>query len=509
MFESRFIKRRLAVASLLAVFSGALPAASQECSPANPYVFILFDTSGSMNYSPVCTQAQIDAGQCSFLCPTGDCYVPLQGDDPASRIVQVKEALYTSLENQFSVQLGFATYNQDALQVKAKHWLYQTQGGGPVIPSWGAYPATGAREVFGALWPCDTGSGDNEIGCYPATPADLPDAWELARVRRLSKGGTSFNQSLTFYVRRSTATYRVIYSPMGTAALGAPTITVNVRIDRCTNAGCTALSLIGQQAVTWSLASEFLSYDNGLPNNLGLDRTDPSVQYFTNAANDALATNQCSGWEPNTDSASDPFAGYNLRWPTDTSDPRGSLFYRGDMLPLDWLYDNRQDIQKRLAPSIALGSTVPDFRVSTYLQDLPLPGESFLRLKDEPARPLIAMGSTPFSFSVRAFRLWFEAWAPTAAANDPDWACRGKYLLVLTDDPAGDCMGANACAEADWLRNHYNLKSYAVAYGTSIPQGQPLTCIAQEGGTGSPYYPQSKQELIDVLNAIFTETATP
>lgn len=506
MLESRFIKRRLAVASLLAVFGGALPAASQECEPTKPYVFILFDTSGSMNYSPPCTQTQIDAGQCSFLCPTGDCYVPLQGDDPAARFVQMKEALYTALEDEFNLQLGFASYNQDFLHVASKHWLYQAQNGGPTISGWGTYPAVGAQEVFGALWGCDTGSGDHEIGCYAATPGDLPDAWELGRVRRLSKGGASFNQPRVFFLRRGSTVYKTTYTPASFSALGDPTLSVNVRIDRCTNSACTAVSFIGQQTVTWSLVDEFLSWDNAPATSI-LSRTNPELQYFTDAANDARGTAQCSNWEPNTDSAADPFNGYNLRWPT-VADPRGPLFAQGDMLPLDWLYDHRQDIQLRLAPNLATGALTPDFRVSTYFQNLPQGSEPFLRLKHEGARPLIAMGSTPLGHAARGFRLWYEAWEPIAAANDPEWACRVKNLLVLTDN-ANVCTGANPCAEVSSLRNQYGVRTYAVAFGSQIPANQPVSCIAQYGGTGSPYYPQTKQELIDTLNEIFAETATP
>ena len=509
MLESPFIKRRLAVALLLAVLGGALPAAAQpECDPevlSNPDVFILFDTSGSMNYSPPCTQVQIDAGECSLLCPTGDCYVPLQGDDPSSKFVQMKEALYTALEDEFNLQLGFASYNQDALRVKSKHWLYQAQSSGPVISGWGAYPAAGALEVFGAHWGCDTGSGDNEVGCYPASPADLPDAWELGRVRRLSKGGASFNQAQVFFLRRGSTVYKATYTPASLSALGDPTLSVNVRIDRCTNSSCTTVSLIGQQAVTWSLAGEFLSWDNGGSTSI-LTRTNPELQYFSNAASDAQATNLCNNWEPNTDSVADPFNGYNLRWPT-VADFRGPLFNQGDMLPFDWLSDHRQDIQLRLAPNLAAGALTPDFRVSTYFQNLPQGGEPFLRLEHEGARPLIALGSTPLGYAARGFRLWYEAWEPIAAANDPEWACRGKYLLVLTDDRSV-CLGPNPCAEVSALRLQYNLKTFAVGFGSPGFSNRPVSCISHDGGT-DPYYPQTKQELIDTLNAIFDEIVTP
>src|SRR6202035_718270 len=62
-------------------------------STAEPYVLIVLDTSGSMNWAPPCSPADFAAGACNFLCPTGDCYVPKQGDDPASKTYQAKQAI--------------------------------------------------------------------------------------------------------------------------------------------------------------------------------------------------------------------------------------------------------------------------------------------------------------------------------------------------------------------------------------------------------------------------------
>jgi hypothetical protein len=507
MFSIRSAVRCLGTAALLAVSPFALlsAAAQEECDPANPpapYVFILLDNSGSMNYSPRCTQAKIDAGLCSFLCPNGDCFVPLQADDPASKSLQIKEALQTVLASQPPVLLGFGTYNQDALRVKAKHWLYQAQGLTATIPGWGSFPTPGAREVFGATWACDTGSGDNEIGCYPASPADLPDAWELGRVRRLSKGGASLNQNMLFYIRNGTTVYRVLYTPAAGQTLGAPTVNVTVRIDRCTNAACTTTVLVDQRTVTWGLVNEFLSWDNIV------DRTNPQIGYFPTAL-DATATASCTGWESNTDSTADPFSGfYNLLWPTDASDLRGPEFAMGDMIPLDWLNDHNVDIQRRLAPNLNLGELVPDFRVSRYLRNLPQANEPFLRLKDEAARPLIVVGTSPLSGSITAFRSWFAAWQSVAAANDPEWACRTKSLLLLTDDPYDCGSSSSGCMSVQYLRNSYGVRTWAVGFGGFSGANQ-LTCLANNGGTLNPYYPETKQELIDTLNEIFAAAATP
>ena len=122
----------------------------------NPYVFIILDSSGSMNWSPPCTAAEFAAGLCNFLCPTGDCPVPRDGDDPASKMRQAKDALYEVVSEIENVEFGFATYNQDELRAQFKTWLYQvdaTQAAGFVTLNDGLstqFPAAGSQEVFGS-----------------------------------------------------------------------------------------------------------------------------------------------------------------------------------------------------------------------------------------------------------------------------------------------------------------------------------------------------------------------
>ncbi len=75
--NNAFLKRLalLSAVSLAIVVAGA-SADDRDLlreSTSDPFVFILFDTSGSMHWSPQCTQEQFDGGICSFLCPTGSC----------------------------------------------------------------------------------------------------------------------------------------------------------------------------------------------------------------------------------------------------------------------------------------------------------------------------------------------------------------------------------------------------------------------------------------------------
>jgi hypothetical protein len=163
----------------------------------DPYVFIIFDTSRSMNRSSKCSLADWsrpagDPLKCDFLCPDGDCYVPLQGDDPESKLYQAKEALYSVLQSTTNLHVGFATFNQDRLEARSKHWLYrvaQRDGNGNAnsgiaLLSGQVFPQVGAEEVFGRTWACGNGNGFASAGCSAGNPADLVAPEELHRMQR-------------------------------------------------------------------------------------------------------------------------------------------------------------------------------------------------------------------------------------------------------------------------------------------------------------------------------------
>lgn len=481
----------------LLALAGGDPARAQSCSPATtaPYLFFIVDTSGSMNWAPLCSAADITAGDCSYLCTTGSCYVPLQADDPASKFFQLKSAVYDSLNatEANGIQFGFATFNQDELRAESKHWVYAAGSGGPTIPGWGAFPPSGSHDVLGRVWTCDQGSGDDEVGCLSTNPADLSDAWELNRVRVLAKGGQAFNQAVTFYVRNAGIVYRVRYTPVAGGTLGS-SLSLKVRLDRCLNAPCSAVTFIGEPTVAFSPVSEYLVWQNGA------SRSNPMQGYFV--ATDTSAGNTCSGWDPNTDSASDAYSGYSLRWATVT-DGRGSDFDAGDVLPFDWLTDHRQDILDRLAPNqIASPLSPPDFRISPYLNDAQLPAEAFLRLKDEDARPLFAHGSTPIGAPLQSFRTWWNAWAATASGSDPDWACRRHAVVVITDGE--ETCGGDPCSVADDLLTIDGIETYVVAFDVTPTPGSVLTCTAANGGTTAPFVANTHGELVQALKDIFT-----
>ncbi len=515
--NQRFSKAVLCVLGMVMLALGSVPAAAQEVEcgpdPFPPYLFILLDTSGSMNWAPPCSQSEIDNGLCSRLCVEPECFAPLQADGPDSKFFQLKEVLYEalSLPEAENVSFGFASFNQDTLYSRAKHWLYEAAGNGTTIPGFGPFPPAGSREVFGLTWTCDQGSGDNEVGCLPTAPADLADAWELGRVRELAKGSPSPPSTVTVYVRQPGSTYRVQYTPL-TGTLGSA-LNVRVRVERCLTSSCSTRTLIGEPTVPYTPVSEFLVWQNGAI------RTEP-IGYFNQPTTAGVsAANTCSGWESNTDTTSDRFNLYSLRWPTVTTDPRGSLFHVGDVIPLDWQNDHRQDILGRVAPNtITNPLAVPDFRVSPYLRDLPFGSESFLRLKNEQLRPLLATGSTPLGNSLRSFRTWYAGcasgfcplgagWAGQAAAQDPYFYCRRKNLVVITDGE--ETCNADPCAVATALYTMDGLRTYAVGYG--VDQGsftQKIDCIAWNGGT-EPFFPRNRTELLQALEDVFVAAGQP
>ncbi len=95
---------------------------------AKPYVFVILDTSGSMNLE------------------LGPGNVPLEGhaDDPDSRLYGAKEALFSVLSGVDDVQFGFAAFNQDHLRMPTVHWLYYLD----TLPA--AWPLQGSSNVD---WP--------------------------------------------------------------------------------------------------------------------------------------------------------------------------------------------------------------------------------------------------------------------------------------------------------------------------------------------------------------------
>lgn len=561
--KTRAALRLAAVVAAAALAWPAAPAGADDRnllreSGADPYVMILFDTSGSMNWAPRCTledyntfydhdgnPATPDIRRCNYVCEPRDCPVPRDGDDPNSKFRQAKEALYEVVQRVDNVRFGFSSYNQDDLHVNYKHWLYRVAAGQPlpVLQGGDSYPAPGMDWVFGPTLNCDSGNGDRNIACYANNDnaADTNDLWEITRANRYPKGGTNGTTAVSYYVRSGGRVYYVYVDDPGSAiSYGASTIGVRLYVARCTGNpldnptnGCnssTERTEIFDATIQLSLVGDYVMWD------FDVDRTPPQNGFWDQVYSSAGQT--CEGWEPNND---DDFGNtsnqddryrdsngneYNLKLTT-VNDPQGRTlppganandFDYGDVIPMDWLQNNKLDVLNRLAPRLNGGDPATDpeaFAVATYLEDSRVGSRQFLRAKSEAQKPLVPNGSTPLLYSMRSFRNWYRGcdsgscsgivgWDDVAAVNDSEWECRRKYLIILTD---GDdtCSSENGCSIARTLKIDDDITTYVVAFGVEGVAGNKLSCIATEGGTGEPIYPQNKAELVDALTDIFKE----
>lgn len=530
-------------------------------SSANPYVFIILDTSGSMAWSPFCTAAdaatdtepgdggctsecKLGAALCGQFCPAtgcierededndgegdpdgacvrtgnvcvqpicedGDCWVPLNGDDPSSKLFQAKEALYQVIRNVPDVNFGFATYNQDELRMAGKQWHYKMKAGEhPAhLRSGQHFPPDGSVQVFGRTHTCD--SGGDVRGFQPGTPAALNDPWAMQRILQCAQlgqaGTTDASGSRLIYVLdpSDNRKYRLQWRDRSGQTLGSQVFEATARLEQCTVSDCSSRTFLEDAHIEYELVSDFAAWD------LAAKRLPPQDGFFAQGQrSDALTDNNtCAGWEPNIDTSSDDFGGYNLKYST-TTHPTFPILSAGDVIPFSWLDDHTDEILDRLAPNRLLGETNPDFRVARYFQDRHN-ANSILELKDSPARPLIAFGATPLGNSMANFRTFYQSFRTVAGANDPDFACRKKYVLFLTD---GDdtCGGNDACVVAGALNEQENVKTYVVGFGLDADNLNPnnkLKCMAEEGDTGAPLLPKTKDALIEVLNDILGEIA--
>ncbi len=144
----------IAACSLAGSLSGRLAADDRgllRFDSAKPYLFLLFDTSGSMASQP------------------GDTLAPANGDDPSSKIYSARQVAYSVFSTVSDVQFGMATFNQDNLRVIGKHWLYTAAAGTTATVNASlpvSWPADGEQWVFGTFLPA--GTQDLESGSVGA-----------------------------------------------------------------------------------------------------------------------------------------------------------------------------------------------------------------------------------------------------------------------------------------------------------------------------------------------------
>ncbi len=481
----------------------------------DPYIFVIFDVSGSMNWAP---------GTDGFAAATGD--------DPGSKLYQAKSALYRTLldEDLNGVRWGFATYNRDAHRIYRKHWLYTPTS----APAWAnrvPFPLPGDAKVFGdpcyddsdSDTSCDFDSNTTLGSCNSVR--DLANAESKGEVMTYPVLGDNPTPSSTTWqsaqwIRYQSTRYRVLWG-LRAGTLGDPGIQVDVMLQEV-NSSCTAI--VSQETAELEFEPMFSEDETGRPLDGATGFIDWEIDsHVDNQGNpggffgalDSTATNTCAGWEPNTDLASDSAVGASLIYPS-IQDPanRPDIFNRGDVIPLDWQDEsvwpttNRDLILARLAPNLATGASIPDFRIAPYFKNHPdtlkpvgTTGHLSLLPQYQDTPPLFGFGATPIGNSMDDFGSWIEQWFVTAdsADGDQNLACRPITLLILTDgdetcfddtdnnpatgtqDQEGDW---NPCTVATRLRTKDDVRTFVVGFGVQDSPDNFLSCIANNGGTG-------------------------
>lgn len=530
-----------ALVALLALAGGQGRADDRDLlrtGSANPYLFILLDTSASMN-------RKLGTGG----------WAPGGADNPDSRLYRAKEALYDVLKDVDDVHFGFASFNQDNVHVIAKHWLYYSDQAVPesgwdlTFPRANAGPLTttvledtdgdgtpdtptlvtaitGDLLTFG---PAFTGTGGRAGACGTttelnlATPAgrqqlqsfaidptvaivDAPWDDPLAPVNAVAWVKSAKNGKEYRLTARITA---------GTP--GSSTLTVDFRLREKTSGSCTSPTLGAPQ-----LLSRTLQKDANLNQTFVVDSTacggNPNQQEEYSCLwdySDVVSSADFGsdhpftgkGWEGNYDSGAARSGSTNVdrhcQGPPGNPDcvlikpvlttalaASPALDY-GDVLPFNWDADNKEAFLRRLAPNHdPLGGTAPEFRGAPYFQNVPV--ANLLRLNDANVQPLLAADKSPLAKAINDFRCWYLGkegqasgkcrnsafydlgWESLACAGDTEFGCRRPYLIIISDGEDNG-SGEDATADVAAMFSHSSVKTWA------LNVGDPRGCNAGGG----------------------------
>ncbi len=459
--------RRPAVAAFLVLICAAPALRGDDrdllrTNTSEPYVFVLLDSSTSMNLS--------FAGE----------WVHGNGDDPRSRIYQAKEALYEVFSAADGIHFGFAAFNQDRLRVRSKHWLYfaadtpenaaaigrlpiawpaiepDNQIEVPILDRAGAFTGEVAIEIDGDLLTV----GREFLAADGATPAaggsctePLRLADEREKINRFAKLGAGGEKTTRIWVADGARSYRLSFSNASSPTPGQAQLRVRLRVEQvrgCT--GPTFAPAAWEEELELRLYREFLLWDD-TADQVALDAGGAAAALERSGGfwdwHDVEGSYACgdgkrfsgSGWEGNYDTGS-PFAdpgletipaGGELAVDTACVDPAAAActnflkaatmrdplldrreLDRGDLLPLHWQFDHQAEFLSRINPRHAAGGR--EFGAAPLFEDQPDPTTGALPLKVPAERPLIAAGSSPLVHALNDFRCWY--------ASEKDPSCR-------------------------------------------------------------------------------------
>ena len=537
MKTRRFAVATFAGASLLLGLGGASQADDIDLlrfGAADPYVMIVLDTSASM-----CLDLK-------GLPVEADC------DDPRSRLYLAKQALYDAFQSIDGVQFGFASYNQDQLRVKAKHWLYYLEPSRNSLPN--NWPF--------ATWPTMDGDGievggvvdiDGDMLTFGHKP-DLKDAtgktWgacdrpidlrtEKRHLNRLPKLGSSGITTTEIWVTSSNTRYRVTFSnPTAADKLGDTLLRTRLKIEQMrSNSTCAAptFSSTWTADLTLTLWREYLMWDDTAASvYLVPDMTQAKNAEKTDAMGwswrDVEGTFSCGvkkpfsgkGSEGNYDSSKFPYSSTdlydrycaggecnNLKWQT-VADPTYRELDYGDFLTWHWVRDNREDFLSRMNPLHSAGGR--GFGSAEYFKDQVDSDTNTLELESTSRRPLIGGGNSPLSDATLDYRCWYlssatdnkcsdnsapyytKGFNTIANQSDGAWTCRRPYLILVTDGE-NNCSGENVAADVANLFSKTRTQTWVVNLGGN------LTGVVNNG-QGEEVFVDTEEELRDEMRQI-------
>jgi hypothetical protein len=379
-----------------------------------PYVFVVLDSSGSMNWQP-----------------GGDAFAPASADDPNSKMYQAKSALFRVMTDPDleGIHWGFGTYNADSVRAYRKHWLYKARttvnwanaGWNPASPTVAfTFPLANETMLFGDAC-LDEDDGDTTCDDFVYTDADntnltpgppeidtAADAalgscttandnnryWDLGSARErlqlrsfpiLGDAGTTQTDIWLRSASAPAVRYRMRFDAITTGVIGDATITVRM-IAQAYDSNCNTSGTAVTQLVVWDAAYTVDGQGRTLPGSSDAftwqqKQNAPKDTDPWHVLQDAASTNTCQASgnplvnpERNNDTTTDRTDStyfIKTKTVTDPLRPTGgaaAVFTRGDFVPLDWKDDlptswtnasvqashrlnNRDFILRRLAPN--------------------------------------------------------------------------------------------------------------------------------------------------------------
>ena len=516
----------VALAAALCLALGAPAAADDrdlfQLAQESPYVMMLLDTSGSMN-------SMLDGSR-----QLGD------QANPGSRFYQAKAAVYDVVKDlDPRIRLGFAHFPQHGNprhEVDRKHYLYKRSPGQSNPPWWDVlqWPLETDHVAFGR-WVVD---GDNSNYLWCNTGTNVRE--RLNAFPKLNHQGVTTTTIYTSNVGGNGQILRVRFTGLPAGVLGQPNISVQVNVTAI-NSDCSLATGLNARSQTMTIDFEpaFIQDGDGKPfldasgNPVAFDYHSRYDHHGVGTILDWTRSSECSLpnlWEPNENNATGTNTtqsqlSYTTQPDPFNRDPSDGAFDRGDVIPWDWRgypqtiptpgfeHSTRNEILFRLAPNTritnyntvpptrveahiataadvatypgaVLGEPVPIFRSAYYFNKEPVSGVLGLRAPYVNHPPIFVGVNTPLAGMMNETADWFDEWRPFAAdpfTGDPDFQCRERFVILLTDGV--ETCGGNPGAAAANLYSR-GVRTFVVGFGPGVTAGA-LQDIARQGGTGT------------------------